>query len=162
MSFITEPNAPPDNVRKFNTSSTSIVVQWDQVPSADQNGVIRSYTVTYRVLGSMSEKTELVSAPTRAATLTGLNEYTNYSITVFASTSKGDGNKSAPIIVITDEDSKFIQHLFPSSAYYQKQYFFCMIISPFLCKKSSHEKSKFLLSGHLFLDTAFLPHLLSL
>ena len=118
---ITEPNAPPDNVTKFNTSSTSIVVQWDQVPPADQNGVILSYTVTYSALASMSEKTELVHAPTRAATLTGLNEYTNYSITVFASTSKGGGNKSAPIIVITDEDSKFIQHLFPSSAYYKKQ-----------------------------------------
>ena len=158
MSFITEPNAPPDNVTKLNTSSTSIVVQWDHVPPADQNGVILSYTVTYRALGDMLEKTELVPAPTRAATLTGLKKYTNYSITVFASTSKGGGNKSAPIIVITDEDSKFIQHLFPSSAYYQKQYFFCMIISPFLCKKSSHEKSKFLLSGHLFLDTARFSH----
>ena len=120
LSFITEPNAPPDNVTKFNTSSTSIVVQWDQVPPPDQNGVIRSYTVTYRALLSMSEKTELVSAPTRAATLTGLNEYTNYSITVFASTSKGGGNKSAPIIVITDEDSKFVYHLFVSSLYNQK------------------------------------------
>ena len=40
-------------------------------------------------------------------TLTGLNEYTNYSITVFATTSKGNGNISAPIIVISDEDSKF-------------------------------------------------------
>ena len=121
LSFITEPNAPPDNVTKFNTSSTSIVVQWDQVPPADQNGVILSYTVTYSALASMSGKTELVHAPTRAAFLTGLNEFTSYSITVFASTSKGGGNKSAPIIVITDEDSKFIQHLFPSSAYYQKQ-----------------------------------------
>ena len=107
MSFITEPNAPPDNVTKFNTSSTSIVVQWDQVPPADQNGVILSYTVTYRALGDMLEKTEDVPASTRAATLTGLNEYTNYSITVFASTSKGGGTTSAPIIVRTDEDSKY-------------------------------------------------------
>ena len=41
------------------------------------------------------------------ATLTGLHEYTNYSITVFASTAKGDGNVSTPIMVVTDEDSKF-------------------------------------------------------
>ena len=47
-------------------------------------------------------------APTTQANLTGLNEYTNYSITVFASTVKGGGNVSEPIIVITDEDSKFI------------------------------------------------------
>ena len=51
--------------------------------------------------------TEVVDAPTTQATLRGLNEYTNYSITVFASTSKGRGNFSEPIIVITDEDSKF-------------------------------------------------------
>ena len=49
-------------------------------------------------------------APNTTITLTGLNEYTNYSITVFASTIKGGGNKSVPIVVITDEDSKFSQH----------------------------------------------------
>ena len=49
-----------------------------------------------------------MDAPTTQANLTGLNEYTNYSITVFASTLKGDGNVSEPIIVFTDEDSKFI------------------------------------------------------
>ena len=90
-----------------NTSSTSIVVQWGEVPAADQNGIIRSYTVAYKALPSDTPQTEVVNAPTRQATLTGLNEYTNYSITVFASTAKGDGNVSNPIIVITDEDSKF-------------------------------------------------------
>ena len=91
-----------------NTSSTSIVVQWGEVPSADQNGIIRSYTVTYKALPSGSPQTEVVDAPTKQATLTGLNEYTNYSITVFASTAKGDGNVSNAIIVITDEDGKFV------------------------------------------------------
>ena len=55
-----------------------------------------------------SEQTRNVTAPTTNATLISLNKYTNYSITVFASTSKGGGNKSAPIIVTTDEDSKFM------------------------------------------------------
>ena len=36
----------------------------------------------------------------------GLEEYTNYNILVFASTVKGDGNASDPIIVTTDEDSE--------------------------------------------------------
>ena len=83
------------------------MVQWGEVPSTDQNGIILSYTVTYKALPGGSPQTEVVNAPTRQATLTGLNEYTNYSITVFASTAKGDGNVSSPIIVITDEDSKF-------------------------------------------------------
>ena len=101
------PNAPPSNIHGHNTSSTSILVQWDDVPAADQNGIILSYTITYKALPGGSPQTKVVNAPTRQAFLTGLNEYTNYSITVFASTSKGGGNVTAPIIVVTDEDSKF-------------------------------------------------------
>ena len=92
-----------------NASSTSIVVSWGQVPFLDQNGVILSYTVTYRaLLPSRSSQTKNVTAPANHTTLSGLNEYTDYSITVFASTSKGSGNQSTPIVVITDEDSKFV------------------------------------------------------
>ena len=105
--FLTEPDAAPGNVRRFNTTSTSIVVEWDKVPPANQNGVILSYTVTYKALPNGSEKTHKVTVPTTLATLTGLNEYTNYSITVFASTLKGGGIASAPIFVVTDEDSKY-------------------------------------------------------
>ena len=83
------------------------MVQWGDVPADDENGVIRNYTVTYKALPGGSPQTEVVNASTRQVTLTGLNEYTNYSITVFASTSKGDGNISSPIIVTTDEDSTF-------------------------------------------------------
>ena len=104
--YCTEPNAPPQNVRGRHTSSTSILVQWDDVPKRDQNGIILSYTVTYKTHPGGTPKTEVVDIPTKQVTLTGLNEYTNYSITVFASTFKGDGNVSEPIIVITDEDSK--------------------------------------------------------
>ena len=96
----------PLNLQGHNASSTSILVQWGEVPLADQNGIIRNYTVTYKELPGDSKKTEVVNASIRQVTLTGLNEYTNYSITVFASTAKGDGNVSNPIIVLTDEDSK--------------------------------------------------------
>ena len=105
MNF-TEPNAPPNNVQGENTSSNSIFVQWGNVPAADQNGVIVSYTVIYKALPDGSPQRKVVSARTTQVTLTGLNEYTNYSITVFASTIKGNGNLSEPIVVITDEDSK--------------------------------------------------------
>ena len=46
-------------------------------------------------------------APKRNITLVELNKFTNYSITVFASTSKGGGSRSDPIFVITDEDSEY-------------------------------------------------------
>ena len=107
MHFILiEPNAPPVNVQGYNTISTSIWVGWDTVPEADQNGIILSYTVTYTALPGGSPRTAVVIAPITHVTLRGLEEYTNYSILVFASTVKGDGNASDPIILTTDEDSK--------------------------------------------------------
>ena len=106
--FLSEPSAPPLNVNGHNASSTSIFVSWGQVPFEDQNGVILSYTVTYRWLPSGSAEAKKVTAPASQTTLIGLIEYTNYSITVFALTSKGGGIESTPIVVITDEDSEFV------------------------------------------------------
>ena len=73
---------------------------------ADQNGIILSYKVSYTALPGSISRTAIVSAQNTHVTLRGLEEYTNYSILVFASTVKGDGNESDPIIVTTDEDSK--------------------------------------------------------
>ena len=56
---------------------------------------------------SGNSRKEIVIAPRTNTTLTVLKKFTNYSITVFASTAKGGGNKSELIIVITDEDRKY-------------------------------------------------------
>ena len=107
MHFIViEPSAPPVNVQGHNTSSTSIWVDWDTVPVAHQNGIILTYTVTYTAFAGGIPRTAVVSAPTTHVTLRSLEKYTTYSILVFASTVRGDGNASDPIIVTTDEDSK--------------------------------------------------------
>ena len=104
---IVVPNAPPANVTGNNVTSTSIFVQWDEVPADNQNGNIVNYTVTYTEVPSGNIGTKIVIAPRTNATLAGLKKYTNYSITVFASTAKGGGSRSDPIIVITDKDSKY-------------------------------------------------------
>ena len=108
---VIEPNAPPVNVHGHNTSSIGIWVDWETVPVADQNGIILSYTVFYTALPGGVPRRVVVSAPTNHVTLRSLKEYTNYSILVFASTVKGDGNASDPIIVTTDEDSKLLKTL---------------------------------------------------
>ena len=110
--YFSAPSAAPVGVQGHNKSSTSIQVQWGNVLAGDQNGIIVSYTVTYKALPDGSPLTKEVDAPTMQTTLESLKKYTNYSIMVFASTSKGGGNKSVPIIVITDEDSKFMRTLF--------------------------------------------------
>ena len=106
--LLTEPSAPPSNVSAHSESSTSIFVSWGEVPFQDQNGVIVNYTVTYKWLPSGPAQTWSVSASVNQTTVTGLNEFSNYSIAVFALTAKGGGNQSTPIVVITDEDSKFV------------------------------------------------------
>jgi len=74
---------------------------------AKRNGIIMSYMVSYKALPDGMTKRQAVSGATNQVTLTSLKKYTNYSITVFASTAKGNGNASEPIIVITDQDSRF-------------------------------------------------------
>ena len=81
------PNAPPPKVRGHNTSSTSIWVDWDIVPAADQNGIILTYTVMYKALPDKTPQSIVLIAAITQANLTGLMKYRNYSITVFASTS---------------------------------------------------------------------------
>ena len=94
-------------MRGYNTSSTSILVSWDEVPADQQNGIITGYTITYQ---SLTEKHngEVSAGPNdRQKNITGLREYVDYNITVFASTVKGDGPPSSPVLVVrTDQDSK--------------------------------------------------------
>ena len=101
-----EPCAPPANVKGDNSSSTSILVQWDEVPENDKNGIIKGYNITYKDWRTGVEKTQTIDAPTRQVDLTGLNEFTKYNISVLAFTVKGDGPLSSTITVTTDEDSK--------------------------------------------------------
>ena len=104
--FASEPTAAPENVTGHNSSSTSILVMWNDVPAADQNGIILTYTITYESLTENHNGNVTVNYPDHQRNLTGLRKYVKYSITVFASTVKGDGLASKPIFVITDQDSK--------------------------------------------------------
>ena len=94
------------DVGGHNTSSTSILVTWGGVPADDQNGIITSYTITYESQTENHNDHVTVNYPARQTNLTGLREYVEYSITVLASTVKGQGTPSSPTIVRTAQDSK--------------------------------------------------------
>ena len=93
------------------------MVEWGYVPAADQNGIILSYTVVYLALPGGSLQIKLVNAPKTTATLMGLKEHTDYRVTVFASTVKGDGNVSEPLNIRTEEDSEFSNRFFPINVF---------------------------------------------
>lgn len=83
-------------------------MNWGEVPFPDQLGIIRGYRVlTWRTNQSADVlRNVTLLAPSRAIDFSGLEKYTNYTIQVLAFTVKGEGNKSEPIVVITDEDGK--------------------------------------------------------
>lgn len=45
-----EPSAGSVNVRGHNTNSTSIILEWNDVPVYERNGIITSYNITYQSL----------------------------------------------------------------------------------------------------------------
>ena len=101
------PGAAPSNVTAKNTSSTSILVQWNEVPEDKRHGIIQYYTVIWkRVPGAYSEEMRVVNASQLQFELRKLVKYTEYSIQVLAATRIGKGPASFPIVETTDEDSK--------------------------------------------------------
>ena len=100
------PHAPPQNIRANSTTSTSIFVKWDDVPSEDQNGVIKSYTVRYRSV-SVEGPFNTTTVFTKEANLTGLIKDESYNVSVLATTDKGNGPYSVPKILTTNENSEY-------------------------------------------------------
>ena len=76
----------------------TLIVQWE--PPSSPGGVITTYMVTYddTTVDNISNDTTY--------TITGLEAYTNYSITVIACTSNGCGNESDIVIGTTEEEGE--------------------------------------------------------
>ena len=89
-------------------SSTEIMVSWDVVPPIDQNGIITMYEVQYEPLetfgGQIQTQTTNVTALMMSATLTDLEAFVNYTISVRAYTSVGEGPYSEDITVTTQQN----------------------------------------------------------
>ena len=83
-------------------------MSWEEVPNVERNGIIIKYTIMYRSLTENHNGNVTVTGnpPNLTGELTGLREYVEYNITVFASTMKGDGPHSNATVVTTDQDSK--------------------------------------------------------
>ena len=97
-----------------NTSSTSISVSWEEVQAELRNGIITGYTITFQSLTENDNGFVQAGPDVRQVILTGLKEFVQYTISVFASTVKGIGPPSV-LVVRTDQDSKWLNlfSLFP-------------------------------------------------
>lgn len=103
------PEAPPQNVHAEAEDSSSIRVTWDPPPLEQQNGHIAYYKLYY-VEASRPEP-EAVEVMLKSPQLSGteflleeLKKWTQYRIWLLAGTTVGDGPRSEPITVRTQED----------------------------------------------------------
>ena len=105
--FHVVPSAPPDNVVATAESSTSILVNWEEVPAISQNGIITQYEVMYEPLDTFGGQiaTQSMNTTNTFILLNNL-EYADYNITVRAYTSEGEGPFSTAVTVRNSEDGK--------------------------------------------------------
>ena len=110
--FPSVPDAPPQNVMTIVLSSTEIEVTWEEVPAINHSGIITMYEVQYEPLetfgNQLSIQTFNTSEPVLMMTLSGLEEYVEYNISVRAYTSTGPGPYSDPVTNRTLEDGKWM------------------------------------------------------
>ena len=98
----------------MDTSFSSILVAWNEVLSADQNGIILTYTVRFQAIesggvnSSTSINTTTVDSRLLQANLTNLKNDTKYNISILASTIKGNGPYSDPISITSNQKSKSV------------------------------------------------------
>ena len=121
------PSAAPEFT--LSTTSTSITVSWQPLPSCDQNGVITNYTIAYRMEGGTDMSFNVVDAANRMHVVKPLTPYTNYTIKMAASTSVGRGDFGPEMTVQTNESSE--APVIPWSLCYGDKLFVCTGV---LCK----------------------------
>ncbi|XP_044531087.1 protein sidekick-2-like [Gracilinanus agilis] len=95
------PSSGPTNVSALATTSSSMLVRWNEIPEADRNGLVLGYKVVYKEKDSDTQpQFWLVEGNSSlSAQLTGLGRYVLYEIQVLAFTRIGDGTPSSPPIL---------------------------------------------------------------
>lgn len=108
------PSSSPSNITVSAVSSTSIKVTWQDIPVADQNGVILGYLLFYRPFGHYSEQYEVIASNDSNVELFGLKPYTKYSFRLLGYNDKGNGIASELFYVRTQELGKIFVILMPT------------------------------------------------
>ncbi|EDM16767.1 rCG49085 [Rattus norvegicus] len=97
----TVPDSAPENITYKNISSGEIEISF--LPPRSPNGIIQKYTIYLK--RSNSHEARTINTTSLTQTIGGLKKYTHYVIEVSASTLKGEGIRSRPISILTEEDA---------------------------------------------------------
>lgn len=101
------PEAPPRSIHAEAEDSSSIRVTWDPPPVEQQNGHIAYYKLYYAEASRPDSEAVEMMLKSPASTeflLEELKKWTQYRIWLLAGTTVGDGPRSEPITVRTQED----------------------------------------------------------
>ena len=97
------PTDSPKNVIGGFISSTEINATWDIIPVPFQNGIIRSYNISYKLNASSADwMFTSVDSQKLKVEIGNLQYYTLYDVKVAGRTSIGLGPYSAPVSIRTD------------------------------------------------------------
>ena len=121
------PSGPVEMLVGYNSSSTSVTIEWNPPDALQQNGIITSYHVQWRKIctnystdtvhstidviyipACNSSRSEVINSADTANTtflINGLLPFTYYEIKVIANTSEG-GGPSVSVITMTDQDGE--------------------------------------------------------
>ncbi len=106
----TAPTGAPQNLRFISADITSVSFDWDAPLLAQQNGIIVNYTVSYRrsptmdaMYDNVSDSIKTVDVLGRNFSLTGLESFVIYDVTVRAATRVGAGPASLLVSMKTLE-----------------------------------------------------------
>ena len=94
------------NLSVTSITSTSAVLSWYPPLTIEHNGILTEYTIRV-IKGQNSEPTVLTTANT-SLTVTSLEPYSQYSFTVSASTSQGQGPFSNYLSFQTNQDGIYM------------------------------------------------------
>ncbi|KAM8980513.1 phosphatidylinositol phosphatase PTPRQ isoform 3-T4 [Sarcophilus harrisii] len=97
----TVPDSAPENITYRNISSGEIELSF--LPPINPNGIIQKYTIYLRRNNENEERT--INTTKLSQNIRGLKKYTHYTIEVSASTLKGEGVRSMPVTILTEEDA---------------------------------------------------------
>jgi Fibronectin type III domain len=125
------PSSPPENPKCDVLGSTSIYVTWSPPHKDGQNGKIRGYKVAYSAADEYHERSPMMATTTNQYfTIDNARKYTNYTITVLAFTSIGDGVKTKNFHCITHEDGELellrVQVRSSLKLFLEFPFFFCL------------------------------------
>ncbi|XP_028403045.1 uncharacterized protein LOC114525810 [Dendronephthya gigantea] len=99
------PSMAPPNVTARNSSSTSILLEWDMIPEGDRNGIILGYNIYYTGRSGVEQKYVHNSTyESISLDLKHLEKYTEYSFELTVFNSIGESNRSVLVSCKTDQD----------------------------------------------------------